>query len=334
LNGTPPDPDFADDVDDRYRRASALDPSRPSEAVRSAVLEHAAKLAAQRAEKNRRWRRPAIFGTLAAAALAGLLITPRLLPPREDPRKKASESLAPRSPAPRTAEAEPPRNERERAKFVADEMRSPAAPATAATSPPPSPPVPSPSPPAPASSPPAPASSPPAPASSPEPSSPPPAGSAGPPALRASDSLAASLAQQSAFTRGLTPRAAAAAKSRTTAGAEAQPRSAAGAAAGRIDAAAALREAAQAGDTDTLQALLARQSDIGRPSDIDARDSSGRTALLLATLHGQRAAVEALLAAGADPNAADAHGTTPLQAAIAGGAQPEIIAALQRAGAH
>jgi ankyrin repeat protein len=40
-----------------------------------------------------------------------------------------------------------------------------------------------------------------------------------------------------------------------------------------------------------------------------------------------------LLANGADPNAADARGTTPLQAAVAGG-QSAIAAALRRAGAR
>ena len=98
MNDVPPRQDLPDDLDERYRRASGLDPSRPSESVRRAVLEHAAQLAAQRAAKNpsriagkldsrrpaanrARWR-PAIFGTLAAAALAGLLITPRFLTPR------------------------------------------------------------------------------------------------------------------------------------------------------------------------------------------------------------------------------------------------------------
>jgi ankyrin repeat protein len=111
------------------------------------------------------------------------------------------------------------------------------------------------------------------------------------------------------------------------------------AAARRTEPAAALRQAAEAGDMAALHTLLSPQTDIDQPADIersadiDARDSSGRTALMLATQHGRRAAVDALLAAGADPNAADAHGTTPLQAAIAAG-QPDIIAALQRAGAR
>ena len=91
--------------------------------------------------------------------------------------------------------------------------------------------------------------------------------------------------------------------------------------------AAELRRAAEIGDVPTLQSLL------GRQPVIDARDESGRTALMLATLHGQAAAVDALLARGADPNAADARGMTPLQAAVAGN-QPAIVAALQRAGAR
>ena len=94
-----------------------------------------------------------------------------------------------------------------------------------------------------------------------------------------------------------------------------------------VDAAAALREAAQSGNVQRLQALLA-----GR-IDIDARDASGRTALMLAVLHDQTEAVNSLLAAGADPNAADASGTTPLGAAVTG-AQPEIAAALRQAGAR
>jgi uncharacterized protein len=54
---------------------------------------------------------------------------------------------------------------------------------------------------------------------------------------------------------------------------------------------------------------------------------------MLATLHGQGDAVDVLLSHGADPNIADAHGTTPLQAALAGN-QAAIAAALQRAGAR
>jgi uncharacterized protein len=66
---------------------------------------------------------------------------------------------------------------------------------------------------------------------------------------------------------------------------------------------------------------------------IEARDENGRTALMLAALHGQSQAVDVLLAHGADPNAADGHGTTPLQAAVAGN-QQAIAASLRRAGAR
>jgi hypothetical protein len=91
--------------------------------------------------------------------------------------------------------------------------------------------------------------------------------------------------------------------------------------------AAELRRAAEIGDVPQLQSLL------GKQPAINARDEKGRTALMLATLHGQTAAVDALLARGADPNAADARGMTPLQAALAAN-QPAIAAALQRAGAR
>jgi ankyrin repeat protein len=93
------------------------------------------------------------------------------------------------------------------------------------------------------------------------------------------------------------------------------------------DPVAALLRAAEIGDVPGLQTLLDEQV------DIEARDSSGRTALMLATLRGQIKAVDALLAHGADPNTADAQGTTPLQIALAGD-EPAIATALQRAGAR
>jgi len=51
---------------------------------------------------------------------------------------------------------------------------------------------------------------------------------------------------------------------------------------------------------------------------------------MLAVLRGQSRAVDVLLANGADPNAADGHGTTPLQAALAAH-QQAIAETLQRA---
>ena len=108
MNELPPDARPPDDLDDRYRRAAALDPSRPSESVRRAVLEHAAKLAAERSMRqpaaNQHWRRPAIFGTLAAAALAGILIAPQYLPPRA-PTSVAQSKIEATQPAADAAQA-------------------------------------------------------------------------------------------------------------------------------------------------------------------------------------------------------------------------------------
>jgi ankyrin repeat protein len=93
------------------------------------------------------------------------------------------------------------------------------------------------------------------------------------------------------------------------------------------DPAALLRQAAETGDIHGLQMLLEDRN------GIDARDADGRTALMLAVLHRHSDAVDALLAHGADPNAADAHGTTPLQTAEATD-QSAVAAALRRAGAR
>jgi Ankyrin repeats (3 copies) len=148
----PPNED--DDIDEQYRRASARDASRPSEPVRRAVLRHAAELAAQRAAGRgpiapdeladdaghngelgpvkfdikrpaaNEWRwRPAAYGGLAAAALAGLLIAPHFLPPAHAPvsssppaARSASKKTeappvtaleTPRAPAPETSPAAP-----------------------------------------------------------------------------------------------------------------------------------------------------------------------------------------------------------------------------------
>jgi hypothetical protein len=74
---------------------------------------------------------------------------------------------------------------------------------------------------------------------------------------------------------------------------------------------------------------LARQY----PALVDQRDAEGRTLLMLATLHHHREAVEDLLANGADPNAADRGGRTPLDVANSQG-DDEISAALRLAGAR
>lgn len=276
-----------EDVDETYRRASALDPSRPSEALRRRVLEHAAALAAERSAEPGRAdggpprtttrparRRQAIFGTLAAAALAGLLIVPRFFNPH------------------------PP------AASTADTAAHPTPPATAA----------------PTTATPA-AASPPSPASQPSPVSPP---------STPSQLLMPEAADQHLIAGSDRP---ALAPMEEQSMAKAMPRAADGtrAAAQRAapptEAGAALRRAAEIGDIPALQDLTTKQF------DVDARDPDGRTALILAALHGQAKSVDVLLAHGADPNAVDANGTTPLKAALAAD-QPAIVAALRRAGAR
>lgn len=135
------------DLDEDYRRLSDLDASRPSESVRRAVLDHARHMAELRTTqehptfderptaqgpptyigsrrtvalaKNTRWR-PAAFGMLAAAALAGILVAPRFLVPSSTPARVApaastsaavkdqavapTEALAPRPPSVATPE--------------------------------------------------------------------------------------------------------------------------------------------------------------------------------------------------------------------------------------
>jgi hypothetical protein len=93
------------------------------------------------------------------------------------------------------------------------------------------------------------------------------------------------------------------------------------------DPAAALHQAAENGDTTRISALLDARA------DINSRDPYGRTALMLAIIHGRPQVVTALLARGADPNAADSTGMTPLQAAAITN-DPAIIDALRRAGAR
>jgi ankyrin repeat protein len=373
MNEVPPnqDPDY--EVDDLYRRASALDPSRPSESVRRRVLDLAAQLAAERAAVNRpakfsfarrsyrsSWR-PAIFGTLAAAALAGLLFVPEFLMPHgpgtvfspdqaalqkavQAPAVQAPAAPAPaasgpaaRAPAATVVPPAPPRALAEApTQYAADEPLVPAqreqaqsalkARASARNA---------------------------APVAD---SAAPIAAKNEPAELQGGADSATSIAAKNApaQSQGVTATQSTAAASGGAATEErrartaisamtgmAPPPTAARAApaareptermqvtAGRpMDPAAELRRAAEIGDVAKLQTLLDRQS------VVDARDEDGRTALMLATLHGRAHAVDVLLAHGSDPNAADARGTTPLQAALAGH-QTAIATALQRAGAR
>jgi hypothetical protein len=367
MNEVPPSQDSDDEVDDLYRRASALDPSRPSESVRRKVLEHAAQLAAERAAANRpakisfaRWSyrsswRPAIFGTLAAAALAGLLFAPEFLMPHGPGTTLSTDQAPVLQPIPAT-EAPAADSAPAPAPARVDAAQAPAAQLPAA---------------------PAPEAAVNRIASRPAPPGERRQYAADEPSVSASREQAQSTLKPRASARnaatvadsaapiaaknaptelqGVTTTQSAAASATAGAGAAIEePRARLGAStaitsavppaapaarestgrtevtAGRgVDPAAALRRAAEIGDVAKLQALLNLQSE----SAVDARDEDGRTALMLATLHGRAHAVNVLLAHGADPNVADARGTTPLQAALAGH-QTAIAAALQLAGAR
>jgi ankyrin repeat protein len=79
--------------------------------------------------------------------------------------------------------------------------------------------------------------------------------------------------------------------------------------------------------------MRARLAAAAPSAPVEARDSEGRTALMLAVLQGHRDEVVALLRQGADANAADFAGVTPLQAARANHL-PAIADALVQAGAR
>jgi ankyrin repeat protein len=88
----------------------------------------------------------------------------------------------------------------------------------------------------------------------------------------------------------------------------------------------ALMVAAFGGYVDPVRALLASKA------DPNAKDNQARTALMAAVTNGDAAAVEALVASGADVNAADAGGGVVLTYAAAAGAA-DAIELLQKRGA-
>jgi len=311
MNDVPHNHEGPEEADELYRRAAAANSSRPGESVRIAVLEHAAQAAMGAAGRSvqsspakvdvERWlarrdlRRPALFGTLAAAALAGLLVAPRFLIPQ------GSEPAA--TPAPRQAyvpqEAVAPQED-----SALQGAPAPQETPVAKENPPPHTPV----------------------TSVPDSLSAAGAQNASvarqraksldktAPVLRSAPAPASPAVQPASpplFARAATSALSAPAVMRAL----------------PADLAAALRRDAESGSDAELRYLL----DAG--VEVDARDAGGRTALMLAAARGNAEAVDLLLAHGADPNAADAGGLTPLKLAM-DGHRPEIAAALRRAGAR
>jgi len=305
VNNVPPNDEPPDDIDgmegidDLYRRAAALDPSRPSEQVRRAVLSHAAQLAAEhrtaaasnavRPNPDARAfvprRRLAIFGTLAAAVLAGLIVVPRFLLTRDETPPANVMPIASVEPIAPTAAATLPR-----ASSVAPDRVAPRDRATASVSPPTS-------------------------AEAPKVAAVPGAARKSAHAELASGDVIGGVSDTGpAFVDQ--PSSAVFQAGRTLHPAPNSPVSQA-----------VLRRAAERGEIPKLQAML----ELG--VDVNARDADDRSALLLGVLNGRSDVVELLLAHGANVNAADRNGTTPLQAAVSTH-QTAIAATLRAAGAH
>ena len=94
---TPVDRDD-DALDERYRRASATAPATPSAALRAAILAEGRRVAGEQrraaeparfdtgqpAANDGRWRLAAL-GTLLAAVIAGLIVTPLYREPPQTP---------------------------------------------------------------------------------------------------------------------------------------------------------------------------------------------------------------------------------------------------------
>jgi hypothetical protein len=294
--------DDDEELDQRFRSGLADEEGRPNEAVRRAILENGARAAAAQRERSRpaandaRWR-PAIFGTLAAAVFAGLLVVPILRAPVVQPPSAASSQASKSAPAPTSiADGAAGKEQSDdaanapRATAVKPQIAVPKATTSNGSM------------------------------------------RAQPAAPAADDTVKPAIAASKSTTSNFTvlPQVASsvAADASASAAAPAAARHAAAldAIAG-ADQSASLRDAAAIGDTSMVQSLVAASP------RIDSRDANGRTALMLAVMNGHADVVAALLAHGADANAADDRGTTPLQIARALG-RPEIIDSLLRAGAR
>ena len=291
----PDDPE----VDAQYRQLMAADPSAPSEATRRAILAQARQLAADRRplaphaahRPGTRWGRTALLGTLAAAVVAGLIIVPHYLVPGASAPPE-SVAITQFDPPASLAVAPPPAVQPRVSTHVTSEH------ALARKVVPPA-------------------------AAADNAAV---AGKSIPPSAPVQEATVArsALAEtKQGSTAGIRQQDSANFPARTSSAAA--PAVGAAVSVQEADPGARLRHAAQIGDLAQLQALARDQT------DLNARDASGRTALLLATLNGQADAVAALLAYGADPSIADAQGVTPLQAARTTRAAA-IVATLERYG--
>jgi ankyrin repeat protein len=300
--------DGDDDMERRFQRGLAED-GGPSEAVRRAILEHASRMAVEHANRRPQGRRPAalaarrrrtIFGALAAAVFAGLLVVPVLRAPVV--REQSPVSLPPNpaaSPMPQQAPVQEPARELAEVQRTETPDRAAGAPREITAH-----------------------------AVKPK-------ASAGPTSTLSGNASQAKTGIPTATDAAAAPPAAPAgvqASASDAASATARAPGSANRSLARVatspgDRGELLRGAAASGDLAAVHSLL------GSSFDVDARDRNGRTALMLAIAQGHADIVDALLAHGADANAADAGGVRPLQMAGAQG-NKRIIDSLLRAGAY
>ncbi len=311
MNELPPDHEDAAEVDALYRRMSAADPSQPGEGVRLAVLSYATRRAAQAAsdaqvirpeyswQRRRPWARPATYGALAAGILAAFMFGPRIMSP---PQAPAPAAVAGRAAGPPPVYADLNTSQLDDYASPPPAMTEPDAKVRR---------VPADAPQRQLRVPPAEAS-----ASSNEVAAAAPAAQSPAVAARAEGSAARVSAESTRADAAPGPAPPVAAASGRVAQARLQE-----------DTGPALWRAAASGDLAALRDLHQQRA------NLNAADGAGRTALLIATLHGHSQAVSALLDYGADPNIADAQGESPLDAALAAD-ESEIIAALKRHGAR
>jgi hypothetical protein len=307
MSDLPPDDEEAAEVDGLYRRMSAAEPTQPGQGVRAAVLAYATRRAAQAAaeagvvpkqyswqRRRRAWARPAAFGALAAGILAAFMLGPRFPGPPPLTVAAVTEERAAAAPPPVYADLNSSSLAQEPQPMTAFPDAKPGRVPRDALQ-------------------------------------------RRPAAPAAADTRTANIATAAPAAQAATARAEASgrldAERAPTAAAPAEMGTApmgtatSSLAKSRKQDAAALWRAAENGDLATLRALHEQRA------DLNATDSAGRTALMLATLSGRTQAVEALLGYGADPNIVDADGRSPLDTARAAN-QEDIVNALRARGAR
>jgi hypothetical protein len=299
--------DQNDELIRRYREAAAQDTRRPSPQIGEAVRAHARMIAASKAAgpapsptpaaNQSRWK-ISLLASIALAALTGLLVLQfdRGTPDEQETAlgwpAPAESPAPPASPPPAVADAKVARSEAPAARPVtpAAAPRAAAAPAQPAADAGLAAPA---------------TTAGPAPTAEPAPSPPSLAGQQAPAPARerradASRDQASEKAMPDAAPQAITRGAATAPALRMPAPAQERlaapvPRSAAALAA-------ALQQAARAGQLADAEALLQQGAALNAP------DSAGRTALSLAVIHGHSELVRRLLALGANPSLVDREG--------------------------